>query len=120
MEELLRQELQEFYQYLARSGMINGDFETERVVKFYKPKHLNIQLIDLLTVFQDIIENDPRKVDMSDEDKATLIERWIKSIQEDQTKEESGHKCPYCGHRSLLINDHYSHMEFFHNHPTRF
>lgn len=27
---------------------------------------------------------------------------------------EPGHYCPYCGHREMLINDHFSHIELFH------
>ena len=27
---------------------------------------------------------------------------------------EPGHYCPYCGQKSMLINDHFSHIEFEH------
>jgi transposase len=32
----------------------------------------------------------------------------------EKEKEEGGHCCPYCGHKSYLINDHFNHIEFFH------
>jgi hypothetical protein len=27
---------------------------------------------------------------------------------------EPGHYCPYCGHKEMLINNHFSHIEFEH------
>lgn len=27
---------------------------------------------------------------------------------------DPGHYCPYCGQKSMLINDHFSHIEFEH------
>ncbi len=33
---------------------------------------------------------------------------------EELFQSEPGHYCPYCGHREMLINDHFSHIELFH------
>ena len=30
-------------------------------------------------------------------------------------KEEGWHYCPYCEHKCKLINDHFNHIEFFHD-----
>lgn len=32
----------------------------------------------------------------------------------DQVMNEGFHQCPYCDHKSMLINDHFSHIEMFH------
>lgn len=33
----------------------------------------------------------------------------------EKNNQEGFHKCPYCGMKSGQINDHFTHMEFFHH-----
>jgi hypothetical protein len=43
-------------------------------------------------------------------------DRYLSKVREERIDEvlEPGHYCPYCGHREMLINNYFTHIEWEH------
>lgn len=55
------------------------------------------------------------------ENKTENAKKWVyvsdvmMNFLNSQNINEAGHKCPYCNHISMQINDHFNHIEYFHS-----